>query len=95
MLPTRDAKGLDFVLTNSSDRRTTTSAVRPLVSHVSDAEDGSAMQSALYEITGQRTVPNVFIGGKHVGGCDDTVSLHQAGKLVPMLTEAGALTSTL
>lgn len=32
--------------------------------------DGSAMQSALEEWTGQRSVPNVFIGGKRVGGCD-------------------------
>lgn len=28
------------------------------------------MQAALLEWTGQRTVPNVFIGGEHVGGCD-------------------------
>ncbi|PIA32000.1 hypothetical protein AQUCO_04700109v1, partial [Aquilegia coerulea] len=32
--------------------------------------DGSEVQSALAELSGQRTVPNVFIGGKHVGGCD-------------------------
>ncbi|GMQ10048.1 hypothetical protein CsSME_00053205 [Camellia sinensis var. sinensis] len=32
--------------------------------------DGSVTQSALAEWTGQTTVPNVFIGGKHVGGCD-------------------------
>lgn len=32
--------------------------------------DGPAIQSALAGWTGQRTVPNVFIGGKHVGGCD-------------------------
>lgn len=32
--------------------------------------DGDAIQSALIEWTGQRTVPNVFIGGNHVGGCD-------------------------
>ncbi|KAI5665509.1 hypothetical protein M9H77_15362 [Catharanthus roseus] len=57
-----------------------------------DAEsDGSELQSALAEITGQRTVPNVFIGGKHIGGCDATTALHQGGKLVPLLTEAGAV----
>ena len=33
-------------------------------------DDGSEMQSALAQWTGQRTVPNVFIGGKHIGGCD-------------------------
>ena len=34
------------------------------------AADGSEIQSALAEWTGQRTVPNVFIGGNHIGGCD-------------------------
>lgn len=32
--------------------------------------DGGEMQAALAQWTGQTTVPNVFIGGKHVGGCD-------------------------
>jgi glutaredoxin 3 len=32
--------------------------------------DGGAMQDALLELTGQRTVPNVFINGKHLGGND-------------------------
>ena len=32
--------------------------------------DGSDVQAALAEWTGQRTVPNVFIGGNHIGGCD-------------------------
>lgn len=53
--------------------------------------DGSEVQAALYEWTKQRTVPNVFIGGKHIGGCDSTIALHQGGKLVPLLTEAGAI----
>ncbi|KAJ9568280.1 hypothetical protein OSB04_004246 [Centaurea solstitialis] len=86
-----------------------------------EESDGDEIQSALAEWTGQRTVPNVFISGKHIGGCDGecfssallpfwliniwlvswyvTVELadsavmekHQAGKLVPMLTEAGAI----
>lgn len=33
-------------------------------------EDGVELQKALGEITKQRTVPSVFIGGEHVGGCD-------------------------
>lgn len=33
-------------------------------------EDGADVQSALAEWTGQRSVPNVFIGGNHIGGCD-------------------------
>ncbi|XP_047957727.1 glutaredoxin-like [Salvia hispanica] len=54
-------------------------------------DDGSEMQSALAQWTGQRTVPNVFIGGKHIGGCDATIALHGGGKLVPLLTEVGAV----
>ncbi|EPS66621.1 glutaredoxin [Genlisea aurea] len=53
--------------------------------------DGSEIQAALAEWTGQRTVPNVFIGGKHIGGCDATTGIHKEGKLVPLLTEAGAV----
>ncbi|WCJ21026.1 Glutaredoxin [Euphorbia peplus] len=53
--------------------------------------DGDEIQSALAEWTGQRTVPNVFIGGKHIGGCDSTTNMHKQGKLVPLLTEAGAI----
>ncbi|KAJ4712364.1 Glutaredoxin [Melia azedarach] len=53
--------------------------------------DGSIIQSALGEWTGQRTVPNVFIGGKHIGGCDTVVEKHQEGKLVPLLVDAAAI----
>ncbi|CBI34892.3 hypothetical protein AAG906_023164 [Vitis piasezkii] len=56
--------------------------------------DGADLQSALAGWTGQRTVPNVFIGGKHIGGCDTATALHSDGKLVPLLTEAGAITSS-
>jgi glutaredoxin 3 len=34
------------------------------------AEDGAEIQKALGEISNQKTVPNVFIGGEHVGGSD-------------------------
>lgn len=32
--------------------------------------DGAAVQAALKDLTGRGTVPQVFIGGKHIGGCD-------------------------
>lgn len=35
--------------------------------------------------TGRRTVPQIYIGGVHVGGYDDLVVLDRAGKLEPML----------
>jgi glutaredoxin 3 len=36
-------------------------------------------------ITGRRTVPQIFIGDTHVGGCDDLIALDGKGELVPML----------
>ncbi|KZV52159.1 glutaredoxin [Dorcoceras hygrometricum] len=53
--------------------------------------DGDAIQAALAEWTGQRTVPNVFISEKHIGGSDVVLEKHQQGKLVHMLSEAGAI----
>ncbi|XP_060204623.1 glutaredoxin [Lycium barbarum] len=53
--------------------------------------DGDEVQQALLEWTGQRTVPNVFIGGEHVGGCDSVLAKHQQGKLLPMLKDAAAV----
>ncbi len=35
--------------------------------------------------TARRTVPQIFIGETHVGGCDDLIALDQAGKLAPLL----------
>jgi glutaredoxin 3 len=35
--------------------------------------------------TGRRTVPQIFIGDTHVGGCDDLIALDRAGKLLPLL----------
>jgi glutaredoxin 3 len=35
--------------------------------------------------TGRRTVPQIYIGDTHVGGCDDLVALDRAGTLLPML----------
>ncbi len=35
--------------------------------------------------TGRRTVPQIFIGSTHVGGCDDLYALDSAGGLLPLL----------
>lgn len=51
-------------------------------------EEGE-IQNALTELTSQRTVPNVFVGGKHVGGCDDTMNLQRSGELAKMLDALG------
>ena len=39
----------------------------------------------MMERTSRRTVPQIFIGDTHVGGCDDLIALDQAGKLLPLL----------
>jgi glutaredoxin 3 len=36
---------------------------------------------------GRRTVPQIFINDRHVGGCDDLVALDRAGKLDPLLRD--------
>ena len=52
--------------------------------------DGPAIQSVLLEVTGQRTVPSVFVGGTHVGGNDDTQAKAASGELQKMIEAAKA-----
>lgn len=40
--------------------------------------------------TGRRTVPQIYIGETHVGGCDDLYALERAGRLDPLLADATA-----
>lgn len=44
-----------------------------------------AQRDVMIERTGRRTVPQIFIGDTHVGGCDDLVGLDRSGGLVPLL----------
>lgn len=44
----------------------------------------------MMEITGRRTVPQIFIGDTHVGGHDDLVALDGRGGLMPLLNGAPA-----
>ena len=44
-----------------------------------------AERQTMVELTGRRTVPQIFIGDTHVGGCDDLVALDQRGGLMPLL----------
>ncbi len=47
-----------------------------------------AARSSMMERTGRRTVPQIFIGDTHVGGCDDLMALDGRGGLVPLLQAA-------
>jgi glutaredoxin 3 len=42
---------------------------------------GAEKQNMIQRASGRTTVPQIFIAGRHVGGCDDLVALDRAGKL--------------
>ena len=42
---------------------------------------GEARRQMIERANGRTTVPQIFIGGEHIGGCDDLVALERAGKL--------------
>ncbi|HNU11820.1 MAG TPA: glutaredoxin 3 [Rubrivivax sp.] len=47
-----------------------------------------AQRDHMVQLTGRRTVPQIFIGDTHVGGCDDLIALDRAGGLLPLLGAA-------
>ena len=50
------------------------------------AATGSKVQNAIFDITGgHRTVPSVWVGGKHIGGHDDTMHAIKSGHLQKLL----------
>ena len=48
-----------------------------------------SQRTVMMEVSGRRTVPQIFIDHQHIGGCDDLVDLDRRGGLVPLLN-AGA-----
>lgn len=60
------------------------------VEHIEEIRVDSQPQErlAMVELTGRRTVPQIFIGSTHVGGCDDLVALDSQGGLLPLLNAA-------
>ena len=48
--------------------------------------DPAGQQAMADRANGRSTVPQIFIGATHVGGCDDLYALERAGKLDPLLT---------
>ena len=48
-------------------------------------DENPAARARMMQITGRRTVPQIFIGDKHIGGCDDLVALDNAGGLTTLL----------
>ena len=53
-----------------------------------DVQDPALRQDMMRKAHGRRTVPQIFIGGLHVGGSDELYGLERAGKLDPLLEAA-------
>ncbi len=51
-------------------------------------EDGSKRDEMLKRAGGRTSVPQIFIDGEHIGGCDELYALDRAGKLDPKLGRA-------
>lgn len=60
------------------------------VSHIDEirVDLEPAQRLHMMELTGRRTVPQIFIGTTHVGGCDDLIELDRGGGLLPLLMAA-------
>ncbi len=50
-----------------------------------DIEAVEGARAQMQERSGRRTVPQIFIGERHIGGCDDLHALDEAGGLDPLL----------
>lgn len=54
-------------------------------SEIDVGRDPEKRQEMMRRANGRHTVPQIFVGDSHVGGCDDLYALDRAGKLDPML----------
>ena len=50
--------------------------------------DPALRQEMVQRSGGRNTFPQIFVGGTHIGGCDEMLALERAGKLDPMLNAA-------
>ncbi|KAN0033603.1 hypothetical protein ACTFIV_000064 [Dictyostelium citrinum] len=69
----------------------TIDGVTPTIVELDILDDGAEIQSSLSQISHIRTVPQLFINGKFIGGNDVTQQLHSEGKLILLLKEANLL----
>lgn len=57
-------------------------------------DEGTQIRAELAKLTSRTSMPNIFIGGQGVGGCNDgpgIMTLQKQGELTPMLEKAGAM----
>jgi glutaredoxin 3 len=50
-----------------------------------EASSNKEMRAKMTELSGRNTFPQIFIGGTHIGGCDDLMALEAKGGLDPLL----------
>lgn len=50
-------------------------------------DQSDSLRAEMMQRSGRRTVPQIFIGDRHVGGFDDLAALDRAGQLDPLLRE--------
>lgn len=53
-----------------------------------DAPHGTPQREESKQRSGRTSVPQIFIDGRHIGGCDDLMALNRAGELDPLLQAA-------
>ncbi|KAL7144164.1 hypothetical protein ABFS83_08G240500 [Erythranthe nasuta] len=61
---------------------------QPFVVELDLRDDGYKIQDVLLELVGRRTVPQVFVNGKHIGGSDDLQAAVKSGELQKLLEKA-------
>ncbi|CAJ1930273.1 unnamed protein product [Sphenostylis stenocarpa] len=59
---------------------------KPIVVELDLRDDGYEIQSVLLDLIGRRTVPQVFVNGRHIGGSDDLSAAVQSGELQKLLS---------
>ncbi|KAL7517781.1 hypothetical protein ACHAWX_002671 [Stephanocyclus meneghinianus] len=64
---------------------------KPLSLQIDYMKNGRNVQDTLTDMTGRRTVPNVFVGGRTIGGGQETVELYESGELRRLLLAANAI----
>ncbi len=52
-----------------------------------DVDTEPGVRDEMLELTGRRTVPQIFVGSRHIGGCDELFALEQSGELDRILQE--------
>lgn len=68
-----------------------TMKINPFIVYLDKDPDGDEISVALYEITGQDTVPNIFIGGKHIGGFSQLLNGIKIGSVQSELRRIGVV----